>query len=166
MPAKPMLILSTAPRGAELTANPDHCVAHADAGCVPANLYPEEWWIKFQHEHAEYQMQTFQQYMTNISWDKVAGLIPVSPYYIAKHLKNMGPSGNFNIIDLIPSQIGANRPIPELARHRTPIKNLYATGSGWGSWAMASLCAAYTCYKVMAEDFGLRKPWEEKGRRY
>ena len=165
MSPKPMIIMATAPRCAELTANPDHCVAHADAGCVPAYVYPDEWWIKFQHEHAEYQMKTFQQYMTNMNWDKVAGLIPVTPYYIARHLKNMAPSGNFNIIDIIPSQSGANRPIPELARHRTPIENLYATGSGWG-WGQASLCSAYTCYKVMAEDYGLRKPWEEQNRSY
>ena len=24
----------------------------------------------------------------------------------------------------------------------------------------------YTCYKVLAEDFALRKPWKEKGREY
>ncbi|UCD28324.1 MAG: NAD(P)/FAD-dependent oxidoreductase [Planctomycetota bacterium] len=165
MAPNPLIILATAPNCAELTSDPNHCVAHADAGCVPAYAYPEEWWIKFQHEHAEHQMKILQQYTTNISWDKVAGVIPVTPYYIAKHLKNMGPSGNFNIIDSIISQMGSFRPIPELARHRTPIENLYATGSAWG-WGQASLTSAYTCYKVMADDFGLRKPWEEKNRKY
>jgi hypothetical protein len=26
--------------------------------------------------------------------------------------------------------------------------------------------AGYCCYKILVEDFGLRKIWEEKGRRY
>ena len=166
MPLDPLVALSTDPSSAHLTRDPRHCVAHSETSSPPAWAFPDEWWIKFQHEFAEHLMNKFQEFMTNMSWDKVAGVIPVTTYYIAKHLKNMAPSGNWQVIDFIPSQMGANRPIPELARHRTPIQNLYATGSAWGSWASSSCCSAYTCYKVMAEDYGLRKPWEEQGRPY
>ena len=140
MPEDPLVVLTTCPARAQLTRDPKWCVAHSETSAPPAWVYPEEWWIKFQHDHAELLMNKFQEYMIDMSWDKVAGVIPVTSYYIAKHLKNMAPSGNWQIIDFIPSQMGANRPIPELARHRTPIKNLYATGSGWGSWAASSLC--------------------------
>ena len=166
MPLDPLVVLTTCPPGSQLTRDPKQCVAHSETSAPPAWACSEDWWIKFQHEHAEFLMNKFQQYMVDMSWEKVAGFIPITSYYIAKHLKNMAPSGNWQIIDFIPSQMGANRPIPELARHRTPIKNLYATGSGWGSWAASSLCSAYTCYKVMAEDYDLRKPWEEQGRLY
>lgn len=159
------IVFTTAPPIAQLTTDPKQCIAHTEAAVPPAWAFPEDWWIKFQHEHAEYQMDKFKKYMVDMSWDKVIGLIPVTPFYIAKHLKNMAPSGNWMIIDFTPIQSGAFRPIPELARHRTPIKNLYATGSAWG-WGMSSLCSAYTCYKVMADDYGLRKPWEEQGRPY
>ena len=166
MPPEHMLVFSAVPPIARMTPDPKQCIASVEAAVPPAWAFPEDYWIKFQHEHAEYQMRKFQQYMVDMSWDKVIGLIPVTPLYIAKHLKNMAPSGNWQIIDFIPSQAGCFRPIAELARHRTPVKNLYATGSGWGSWAASSLCTAYTCYKVMADDYGLRKPWEEQGRSY
>ena len=166
MPPEFTLFFTTAPPRTQLTRDPKQCVAHVEAAVPPAWAFPEDYWIKFQHEHAEYQMRKFQQFMVDMSWDKVVGLIPVTPWYIVKHLKNMGPSGNWMIIDFIPSQIGCFRPTTELARHRTPVKNLYATGSGWGSFAASSLCAAYTCYKVMADDYGLRKPWAEQGRPY
>lgn len=151
VPPELMLVFTSMPPIAGLTRDPKQCIAHVEGAVPPAWAFPEEWWIKFQHEHAEYQMRKFQQYMVDMSWDKVVGLTPVTPYYIAKHLKNMASSGNWMVIDFIPSQAGSFRPIPELARHRTPIKNLYAVGSAWG-WGMSSLCSAYTCYKVMAED--------------
>jgi hypothetical protein len=47
-----------------------------------------------------------------------------------------------------------------------PIKNLYATGAAWHPYPGAHSFQGYNVYKVMAEDFGLRKPWEEKGRPY
>jgi hypothetical protein len=54
------------------------------------------------------------------------------------------------------------RPISEWAFHRiNPIKNLYGCGAAWDPAAMAD--SGYKCYKVIAEDFGLHKPWEEKG---
>jgi phytoene dehydrogenase-like protein len=166
LPPNPLMVFMTAPPIAQLTADPNHCVALTEAYVPPAWAYPEEWWFKFQHEHAEWKVSKFQEYMVDMSWDKVAGFIPVTPYYTAKHFKNMAPSGNWQIIDFIPSQMGSYRPIPELAQHRTPVKNLYATGSGFCNWGASSLCAAYTCYKVMADDYGLRKPWEEQGRAY
>jgi beta-carotene ketolase (CrtO type) len=62
------------------------------------------------------------------------------------------------------SQMGRFRPIPELANHRTPIENIYhgsgATHFGGGIGRSGS----YNCYKVIAEDLGLRKIWEEQGR--
>ncbi len=76
----------------------------------------------------------------------------------------MAPNGNWICIDPISSQLGANRPIPEMADHRTPINNLYATGIAWGMDMAASSTQGYTCYKSIADDLGLRKPWEEQGR--
>jgi len=68
-----------------------------------------------------------------------------------------------NVIDHDPWQFFENRPIPELANHRTPVKNLYATGAGWHMPTSGS-SEAYNCYKIIAKDLNLGKPWEEKGK--
>ncbi|MBW1859356.1 MAG: hypothetical protein JRI70_04575, partial [Deltaproteobacteria bacterium] len=77
---------------------------------------------------------------------------------------NMGPQGNWAVIDNIPSQMGRFRPVPELARHKTPVENLYATGTAWPFTGCAMVCQGYNCYKVIAEDFEVQKPWDVDGR--
>lgn len=81
-------------------------------------------------------------------------------------LINLGPTGNQTVVDAVPGQGGKLRPIAEFARYRTPIQGLYATGSAWGIISSSGSAQGYTCYKAIAEDMGLRKPWEEKGRNY
>jgi beta-carotene ketolase (CrtO type) len=75
----------------------------------------------------------------------------------------MAPNGNWAVIDVVPQQSGAFRPIPELANHKTPIEKLYATGAAWGA-AGAGVGEGYRCYKVIAEDLDLGKPWLEAGK--
>ena len=132
----------------------------------PAWAQTDEYWRTFAEEYPDYQIKHLSQYVDGADWDNIVGVLVRTPHWIAKHFKNMGPSGNVNIIDTIPGQMGSSRPTPELAQHRTPVPGLYATGSAFGSWGMSSFCSAYTCYRTMSEDLGLRKPWEEKGRAY
>ncbi len=129
-----------------------------------ATALTEEEWKQYRTDHAEYVIDTWSKYAPNVNWDNVIDYQPQSPYDLAGRLTNMAPNGNWICIDPIPSQLGANRPIPEMADHRTPINNLYATGVAWGMDLAASSTQGYTCYKSIAEDLDLRKPWEEQGR--
>jgi len=133
---------------------------------VPAYQHTEQEWKVLEKQIAEEKLRWWQRYAPNMTWDNVIGYVPVTPFFLSKHSKCWGPSGNLAIIDNTPPQVGRWRPIPELASGRMPIKNLYATGAAWGPKAGAQAWQGYNVYKVMAEDFGLRKPWEEKGRRY
>ena len=101
----------------------------------------------------------------NMTWDNIIGYTPQTPYECAR-MSNMAPQGNWAVIDHIPSQVGKLRPVPELAGHKTPIANLYATGAGWHPAGGAFAAQGYNCYKVMAQDLGLKKPWEKNGRRF
>ncbi|MGB4781714.1 MAG: dehydrogenase, partial [Candidatus Methylomirabilis sp.] len=75
--------------------------------------------------------------------------------------RNYAPTGNWCVIDNIPSQTGRFRPVAELARNKVPgIEGLYCTGSAWPPYGAAHSMQGYNCYKVMAEDFHLPKPWE------
>ena len=43
-------------------------------------------------------------------------------------------------------------------------KNLYATGGAWHVGSNAGSTEAYNCYRIIAKDLGLAKPWEEPGK--
>ena len=91
----------------------------------------------------------------------MAGVLPIMPNYTAKYSRNFAPAGNWAVIDHQPSQMGKYRPIPELAANRVPgIKSLYCTGTAWHPLAAGNSAQGYNCYKVMAEDLGLKKTWE------
>ncbi len=130
---------------------------------LPANILTEREWVEYKRHHAEEVINLWQKHAPNMTWDNVVGYIPLTPYDHCK-LANMGPTGDWTVLDNITSQRGRFRPVPELAHYRTPIKNLYATGSSWHAYGGGSSQQAYTCYKVIAQDLGLEKPWEKEGR--
>lgn len=142
------------------------CTILTEQFVLPANAVSEEEWLRFKKQHAEDVLNLWRRHAPNMTWDNVIGYVPLTPYDHCR-LANMGPTGNWAVIDGgYPGQYGRNRPVPELARHRTPIKSLYATGSAWHPYAGAGCWQGYNCYKIIAEDFALRKPWAEQGRPY
>lgn len=143
----------------------DKHVAGIEEDAVAAYHLTERQWMEFKKTHAEKMIKVWHDYAPNMTWDNVIGYEASTPYDCAKQLLNMSPNGSFNVIDRIPGQSFPHAPIAELADHRTPVKNLYATGSAWGSGG-GNCAQGYTCYKAISQDFGLRKPWEEKGRFY
>ncbi|MBI4322009.1 MAG: hypothetical protein HY675_26250, partial [Chloroflexi bacterium] len=132
---------------------------------VPAQRLTERQWMDFKKQHAEDVLRFWQKFAPNMTWDNVIGFDPHTPYDTAACLKNM-PQGDQACVDVVPGQFGRMRPTPELSRHRTPIEHLYATGCAWGLMHGASAAQGYSCYKAIADDLGLRKPWQEKGRAY
>jgi len=134
---------------------------------LPAWRLSEAEWKKMEKQHAEDVLSFWQKFAPNMTWDNVIGYVPITPYYTSRDLRNFSwQHGNHAVIDTSPPQTGRFRPIPELASGRMPIKNLYATGAGWHPFPGAHPAQGYNIYKIMAEDFGLRKPWEEKSRPY
>lgn len=132
-----------------------------------ATYYTEKEWKEIEKRHAEELLNNWRRFAPNMTWDNVIGYVPVTPFSISRHARNWGPTGNYGCIDGTPPQTGRWRPIPELASGRTPIKNLYASGTGWHPiGAVASDYQGYNAYKVIVEDYGLKKMWEEKGRPY
>ncbi len=132
---------------------------------LPAYALSEKEWLEYKKQKPIVEQAIWQEYAPNMTWDKIIDCYIHSPYDTLQ-LANFAPSGSDMIIDAVPHQVGSCRPIPELAQHRTPVKNLYATGSAWPPRGCAASWQGYNCYKIMAEDYGLRKPWDEKGRPY
>jgi beta-carotene ketolase (CrtO type) len=132
---------------------------------LPANQLSEKEWREFKKQHAKDVIAHWGKFSPNMNWDNVIGYDPLTPFDCTR-LENMGPYGNWAVIDNIPSQTGHFRPVPELARHRTPVQNLYATGTAWPYTGCAMVCQGYNCYKIISEDFDVEKPWEQDGRPY
>ncbi len=130
---------------------------------LPAPYLSDDAWKQFKLQHAEDCIREWQRFAPNMTWDNVIAYLPLTPIDCT-NCDNFGPEGNWAVIDHIPSQMGRNRPVPELAQYRTPIKNLYATGAAWHYAGGAFACGGYNCYKVIAEDFKLARPWEKQGR--
>ena len=128
----------------------------------PATALNEKEWLVLKKQHAEDMISLWQTFAPNMTWDNVIGYAPDTPYDCLR-MKNMAPNGCWSIIDPVPHQVESFRPIPELSSYRTPIKNLYATGSAFGVGAGASVNGGYCCYKMIAEDLGLSGPWPESG---
>jgi beta-carotene ketolase (CrtO type) len=124
---------------------------------------PEKEYLKLKEEFAENLIRVWGDYAPNINWDTIIGVDTNSPLDNLR-LKNLAPHGNFSGCDQSVFQRAGNRPCPELANHRTPVKNLFCTGGYWHLGSNASCEAAYNCYKIMATDMGLPKLWEEKGK--
>ena len=140
------------------------CAVLTEQFVLPADALSEAEWLEFKKSHAEDVMKVWSKHAPNMNWDNVIGYVPLTPYDHCR-LDNMAPTGNWAVIDNgIASQWGRNRPVPELAGYKTPVANLYATGSGWPPLGIAASWNGYNCYKVIAKDFGLRMPWEEQGR--
>ncbi|MFO8102505.1 MAG: NAD(P)/FAD-dependent oxidoreductase [Dehalococcoidia bacterium] len=139
-----------------------HIAVHEQLG-PPASAYSSEEWGQIRERYMHELVSLWQKHAPNMTWDNIIGCHANTPYDNLR-MSNLGPDGSNAIIDYSLYQRNENRPIPELANHRTPIRNLYATGASWHPGANASSAEAYNCYKIIATDLGLGKPWEEAGK--
>jgi len=128
----------------------------------PATRYPAAEWKEIEKRHADEIINFWGKYCPNISWDKVIGYVPVTPYFTANHAPNYAPQGNWDVIDIDGPQIGRYRPIAELADLRNfPIKDLYPCAAGWHPFGGAMSTQGYWVYKILAEKHGLKMPPEK-----
>jgi phytoene dehydrogenase-like protein len=136
-----------------------HVVFNEQLG-PPASAHTEKEWLEIKKRYADELIGLWQDYAPNMTWDNVIG-VDTNTAYDHTRMRNLGVNGTMAGIDRSPFQIEENRPTPELANHRTPIKNLYATGGSWHVGSNAGSTEAYNCYRIIAKDLGLGKPWEE-----
>jgi len=144
-------------------APPGKHVVQSEQLAPPADHHSEKEWLKIKQRYADELVKIWQQYAPNMTWDNVIGVDTNSPYDHLR-MRNLAPCASIAGIDRSPFQTFENRPMPELVNYRTPITNLYATGGCWHVGSNAGASESYNCYKIIATDLGLGKPWEEKGK--
>jgi beta-carotene ketolase (CrtO type) len=131
----------------------------------PARFFTEKQWLEAKTKWAEEMVRQWQWYAPNMTQDKIIAVFDHTPYDVERRNLNMR-EGNWAVGDHIASQAGRFRPIPEFSGYRMPVQNMYYSSAGAHDGGGVRGCPGYNCYKVIAEDFGLRKVWQEKGRSY
>ncbi len=144
-------------------APPGKHVAQNEQLGPAASAHTEREWLEIKKRYAEELISIWQKHAPNMTWDNIIGVDTNTPYDNLR-MKNLAPNGSMGLLDRTPYQVKECRPTPELANHRTPIKNLYATGAAWHLGANCGSTESYNCYKIIATDMGLGKPWEEAGK--
>jgi len=144
-------------------APPGKHVAQNEQLGPPASAHTEREWLEIKKRYAEELVSIWQKFAPNMTWDNIIGVDTNSPYDNLR-MKNLGPDCSIGLIDRNAYQTRDCRPTPELTNHRTPIKNLYATGGAWHLGANCGSTESYNCYKIIATDLELGKPWEEPGK--
>ena len=139
-----------------------HVVQNEQLGPA-ASKYTEKQWLEIKKRYADELITIWQDYAPNMTWDNVIG-VDTNSAFDHRRMRNLGPNGTMAGIDRSRSQIEEGRPTPEMSNHRTPINNLYATGGCWHVGSNAGSTEAYNCYRIIAKDLGLGKPWEEPGK--
>ncbi len=135
----------------------------AEQYTAPLRYFSEREWLKMKKDLAKELVRQWEQYAPNMTWDNVIGIHVSTPYDVANTLINAREgSGTTNAG--LPFQFGRFRTIPELSGYRMPLQNLYlCSGDAHPGWGLAR-ATGYNCFKLIAQDLGLKKIWEEKGR--
>lgn len=73
-------------------------------------------------------------------------------------------NGNIHHVDITPSQMFWQRPMPELARYRAPIGGLYLCGAGQHPYGEVSGAPGHNAAHAILEDLGAIEPgsWEQR----
>jgi phytoene dehydrogenase-like protein len=132
---------------------------------APASFFSEREWLQIKHDLIPHIVKQWSLYAPNMTLDNVIGYDTQTPLDIERRNINM-IEGCTSAGKMITSQLGRFRPFPELSRYKTPIENLYLGGVCTHYGIGTARSNSYNCFKIIADDFGLEKIWEKKGRAY
>jgi phytoene dehydrogenase-like protein len=129
----------------------------------PGRFLTEKQWLESKTKWADEMIKQWQWYAPNMTKDNFIAIFDNTPYDVENRNVNMH-EGDWDCGAQIASQSGRFRPIPEFSDYRLVVKNMYYSSASAHDGAGVRGVPGYNCYKAIAEDFGLRKVWEEQGR--
>jgi phytoene dehydrogenase-like protein len=122
-----------------------------------------EGWEGIKQEYLEKVLARWAEYAPNLAPDRgnIIYAYPQTPPDTERSLINMR-EGDFHVGALIPSQLGYNRPFPEVSSYRTFVEGLYLTGASTHPSGTITGAPGYNTARVLAEDLGLDLWWRPK----
>ncbi len=133
---------------------------------APYRFFTEKQWLKMKREIVDRALQDWQIYAPNMTWDNVISHNIQTPLDVTYRHPDMKEGGWVEGAMMLAQQ-DRFRPIPEVANYRIPgVSNMYICSSNLHSCGGIGRGSSYNCFKIIADDLGLPKIWEEKGRDY
>ncbi len=129
-----------------------------------ASTRTREEWEEIRATYNDRFLERFARWAPNMTRDNIIADYFYTPLDQQDEMRLM--EGDFMNGAIRPDQSGANRPFPEAAHYRTEIKDLYLCGPYMYPGGGASAATGYNAFKIIAEDFGLDKFWENHPRGY
>jgi len=114
---------------------------------------PEDW-VKLKNDFMERVLSELRGVATNLTDDNIIMKVALDPFYLAGRWQNMR-QGSVWVARKTPNQMGANRPIPELAHYRTPIEGLYQIGVATHPADAVIAGSGRNAWRVLQQDLGL-----------
>ena len=128
---------------------------HVEEFTAPARLFSRKEWRQLHDEFYESLIEQWQKYAPNMTKENFIGERITTPIDIQETHLDMR-EGGWAEGNCCGSQSGRFRGLP--GGHRTFIKNLYMCSSGTPGGPGIGRGSSYSCYKVIAQDFGLPQP--------
>ncbi|HAR95225.1 MAG TPA: hypothetical protein DCR97_04585 [Deltaproteobacteria bacterium] len=126
----------------------------------PWRQFSEKQWLKMKKDVEFRMVQEWGRYAPNVTMDNFMAAWIATPDDVVNRNPCM-PQGGWGALDANLERLGRLRPFPEVSNYRMPIKNYYLCSSAAHSAHGIGRGSSYACYKVIAQDLGLKyKPWE------
>lgn len=133
---------------------------------APYRFFSEREWLNMKREIVDRALKDWQIYAPNMTWDNVISHNIQTPLDVTYRHPDMREGGWVEGAMML-SQQDRFRPLPEIANYRIPgVSNMYICSSNLHSCGGIGRGSSYNCFKIIAEDLGMPKIWEEKGREY
>ena len=123
---------------------------------VPFQLkgkHPEDWG-KLKNGFMDGVLKFWRRYATNLTDDNIEMKVAMDPFYISRRWPNMR-RGSVWVARKIPTQMGEQRPIEQIADYRTPIAGLYQVGVAMHPADAVIAGSGYNAWRVIKQDLGL-----------
>lgn len=114
---------------------------------------PEDW-VKLKNGFMDAVLKIWRRYATNLTDENIEMRVAMDPFYISGRWPNMR-RGSVWVARKIATQMGAQRPIEQIADYHTPIAGLYQIGVATHPADAFIAGSGYNCWQVMKEDLKL-----------
>jgi phytoene dehydrogenase-like protein len=148
LPEAPLISIMTPTAGDDTLAPPGKHTMSCWILFAPVHL-KEGTWPERREEMAQRLINIISKYSPNFR-KALLDYVLLTPYDLEARV--LLTDGNIHHVDISPSQMLWQRPLPELAKYRTPLQNLYLCGAGMHPYGEVHGCCGHNAAQTILRD--------------